>query len=221
MAKKVKSTSEFKLPNPLEYRLTNPNYTIYHRAALGGLAATIRAWGKKPPEGISAKVERDHLTLNWDARLSDREVLEAIIKFSFMLTTDGVIDLPGQRIDYDDLRLAIHNGLMSTFLDHPSAYEAANGFTTMTLRSVDDEFADTRISYKPLASFAHQEVIQRIKCLGSHGHLLPKAELPKWMVPGAFTGAHALEATTEDAFLLTFLVVSCAVFLLPPSSTRK
>ncbi len=221
MAKKMKSAIEFKLANPLEYRLTNPNYTIYHRAALGGLAATIRAWGKKPPEGIDAKVERDHVNLSWDENLSDYQALQRIIESSFMLTSDGVIDLPGQKVDYDDLRLAIHNGLMSTFLNHPSSYEAADGFTTMVLRNVDEEFADTRISYKPLVAFAHQEVLQRTKCLDSHDHFLSKAELPKWMVPGAFTGAHALETSTEDAFLLTYLIVSCAVFLLPPANTRK
>ena len=39
----------------LTYRLSNPNYTIYHRAALGGLAATIRAWGTNPPDGITVQ----------------------------------------------------------------------------------------------------------------------------------------------------------------------
>ena len=35
----------------LIYRLGNPDYTIYHRAALGGLAATIRAWGDPSQRG--------------------------------------------------------------------------------------------------------------------------------------------------------------------------
>jgi CRISPR-associated protein Cas8a1/Csx13 len=221
MAKKVESTSEFKLPNPLEYRLNNPNYTIYHRAALGGLAATVRAWGNEQPEGIKAEVQRGHVSLSWNQNLTDRDVLQRIIDASFMLTTDGMIDLPGQRVEYDDLRLAIHNGLMSTFLDHPSAYEAANGFTTVVLRSVDDEFADSRISYKPLVSYGHKEVTQRTMCFDGKGNLLSKAQLPKWIVPGAFTGAHVLEAATEETFLLTYLIISSAVFLLPPNSARK
>ena len=33
------------MENELIYSLSHPGYTIYHRAALGGLAATIRAWG--------------------------------------------------------------------------------------------------------------------------------------------------------------------------------
>ena len=47
----------------LIYRLSNPGYTLYHRAALGGLAATIRAWGANPPEGITAEVTRERVRL--------------------------------------------------------------------------------------------------------------------------------------------------------------
>ncbi len=64
MAKQIKS--EYKLPNPLVYRLSNPNYTIYHRAALGGLASTIKAWGDNQPQEITARVERDEVVLSWD-----------------------------------------------------------------------------------------------------------------------------------------------------------
>jgi len=59
----------------LIYRLSNPGYTIYHRAALGGLAATIRAWGAHPPEGITAEVTRDCIRLAWSDRKTDQEAL--------------------------------------------------------------------------------------------------------------------------------------------------
>jgi hypothetical protein len=63
----------------LIYRLSNPGYTIYHRAALGGLAATIRAWGTNPPDGITAEVTHDHVRLAWDGQITDQEALQYIL----------------------------------------------------------------------------------------------------------------------------------------------
>jgi hypothetical protein len=80
---------------PLTYRLSDPNYTIYHRAALGGLAATIKAWGKSPPEGILPKLERDFVSIEKKRNLTDREALKQILDASFKLTEDKLIDLPG------------------------------------------------------------------------------------------------------------------------------
>ena len=104
----------------LIYRLSNPGYTIYHRAALGGLAATIRAWGTNPPDGITAEVTRDRVRLAWSDQMTDQEALHRILEASFKLTADKLIDLPGQGIKagQDDLRLAIHNGIAGTFLQH-------------------------------------------------------------------------------------------------------
>ena len=47
----------------LTYQLTNPNYTIYHRAALGGLAATIRAWGNNKPAYFAHVIESKNVDL--------------------------------------------------------------------------------------------------------------------------------------------------------------
>ena len=63
----------------LTYRLSNPNYTIYHRAALGGLAATIRAWGTNPPDGITAAITRGHVRLAWSDQMTDQEALRRIL----------------------------------------------------------------------------------------------------------------------------------------------
>ena len=98
---------------PLTYRLSDPNYTIYHRAALGGLAATIKAWGKSPPDGILPKLEQDSVTIEKIGDLTDQEALKRILAASFKLTEDKLIDLPGQFIGEgaDDLRISIHEVL--------------------------------------------------------------------------------------------------------------
>ena len=99
----------------LEYKLNNPNFTIYHRAALGGFAATIQAWGANQPEGINAKVEQDRVQIDWNNELTDQEALRLILAASFKLTEDKLIDLPGQFIGLDtaELRLAIHEVCVS------------------------------------------------------------------------------------------------------------
>src|SRR5262245_11143833 len=102
----------------LMYRLSNPGYTIYHRAALGGFAATVRSWGTHPPDGITAEVSRDRVRLTWNDQIDDQEALRRLLAASFKLNPDKLIDLPGQGItaSQDDLRLAIHNGISGTFL---------------------------------------------------------------------------------------------------------
>src|SRR5262249_8281855 len=147
----------------LIYRLSDPGYTIYHRAALGGLAATVRAWGANKPEGIEADLQPDFVRLAWSDNLSDQEALRRILAASFKLTDDKMIELPGQaiRVDQADLRLAVHNGIMGTFLDHNSAYDA-EGVQRIELKSVDDEVG-SYFTYKALNGYAHQEAMTRLK----------------------------------------------------------
>src|SRR5262245_43887019 len=141
----------------LIYRLSNPGYTIYHRAALGGLAAMVRAWGANRPAGIEAELHRDHVWLSWSNELSDQEALRRILAASFKLTTDKLIDLPGQgiRADQADLRLAIHNGLCGTFLQHHRMRPGEKEPRRIKIRSDDDE-PGLWFTYKALNSFAHQ-----------------------------------------------------------------
>src|SRR5437016_3306586 len=159
MAKKVKAQSEYKLPNPLVYRLSNPNYTIYHRAALGGLAATIQAWADEQPEGIKASVERDQVRLSWDENLSDKEFLRRLISASFKLDEESkLIELPGHQIKtgIKDLRLAIHNGIAATFLQHNKMRPGEKTPRMMPLTDADGKELGV-FSYKAVNEYAHQK----------------------------------------------------------------
>ena len=223
MAKKVKSTFEFKLPNPLEYRLSNPNYTIYHRAALGGLAATIRAWGNDPPTGISGKVERDRVLLEWTSDVSDQEFLQRLIDASFKLNDAKMIDLPGQRIssDREDLQLAIHNGIASTFLQHPKMRPGEKEPRRFEVRTADQEVGSF-FTYKGIDRYAHQRA-QKTGCFEKrlNGTLPSVAAIQQWTVPGATGGASDLEAPTDEVILLMFLMVGSAIFLLRPRTFQE
>ncbi len=206
----AKVKDEYRLPNPLVYRLNNPNYTIYHRAALGGLASTITAWGNDQPEGITAKVERDEISFSWDGeKLSDQDFLRRLIEASFKLTDDKMIDLPGQRLDLarEDLRLAVHNGLRSVFLQHTQTYKA-EGFAKIEFKTDDNN--SLFFSYQKLKEYAHKNE-KRLEFL--QGNSLPEfSSMSQWMIPGVIAGAENIERPTDEIVLLMFLIVACPIF---------
>lgn len=221
----AKIKSDYKLPNPLGYRLSNPNYTIYHRAALGGLASTIQAWGNNQPEGITARVERDEVVLSWDGeRLTDQDFLRILIENSFKLDAETkLIDLPGQRIgaDREDLRLAIHNGITATFLQHPKMRLGEKGARKIELKTADQE-AGSFFSYKAIDSFAHQKAQKTGLLEEKLGGSLPAvAAIQQWTVPGVAGGADELFMPTEEVILLLFLMVGSVVFHLRPRTFKE
>ena len=215
----------------LKYRLTDPNYTIYHRAALGGLAATIRAWGNEQPEGITANIEKDFVDISWSNELSDREALQRILAASFKLTEEQMIHLPGQFIESDraELRLAVHNGICLTFLQHPKMRPGSKEPLKFELRSADDENGKI-LTYKAINSYAHQKaqgtgLLDEPKKSKHTQVEISKfsetATIPQSVVPGALTGKKALQARADEAILLLFLMVGCSVFLLRPRTYQE
>jgi CRISPR-associated protein Cas8a1/Csx13 len=212
---------------PLTYRLSNPNYTIYHRAALGGLASTIKAWGKSPPEGILPKLERDSVTIEKTGDLIDQEALKRILDASFKLTEDKLIDLPGQFIGEDaiDLRISIHEGLCLTFLQHNKMRPGEKEPRKYPLKSADSEESHL-VTYKAINSFAHQKaqgtgLLDEPKKSANLGVLPKIASIPQSMIPGAMTGRKSLQAPVEEVILLQFLMVGCATFLLRPRTYKE
>lgn len=166
MAKVIRTT----LSKPLVYRLFDPGYTIYHRATLGGLAATVRAWNRRPdiaPAGITADLQPDKVTLTWNDDITDEEALRRILESSFKLTQDKMkmIDLPGQGIrgDRDDLRLAVHNGIFHTFLQHTQLRGVETEPRRFELKTADDE-SGNMFTYK--ARLVCAPNCQRYKAVG-------------------------------------------------------
>jgi len=211
----------------LRYHLNDSNFTIYHRAALGGLASTLIAWDNNPPEGINKPtVESDFVEITWDESLTKQEALRRILEASFKLTDDKLIDLPGQFIGEDaaDLKLAIHEGLCLTFLQHNKMRPGEKTPRVFPLKNADAENADS-ITYKAINSYAHQkaqgtgllDVVRR----GEVGGFPIIATIPQSVIPGAMTGKKALQAKPEEAILLLYLIVGCAVFLLRPRTYKE
>jgi CRISPR-associated protein Cas8a1/Csx13 len=212
------------LVKPLVYRLFDPGFTIYHRAALGGLAATVRSWQRHPynaPAGINSDLRPDQVTLTWDDDISNEEALGQILAASFKLTKENLIDLPGQGIDadLDGLRLAVHQGILGTFLQSKDARKVVTENSSLSLKNPDDESTEM-LRYRGVATYFHQNAHRRFT-LGGNDKDGVTAEIMQWMVPGAVKGAEALNAPLGEAFLLLFLMVGCGIFILRPRRYNK
>lgn len=212
------------MDNPVTYRLSDRGYTLYHRAALGGLAATIRAWGDKPPDEIWADYNTEVVRLGWSDEINDVEAVRRILAASFTLTPDHMIELPGHGITAgaEDLRLAIHNALSMTFLQHnkmrpsPPTKKSPIPFN---LKNVDEDEASL-VTYKAIERFAHQSaqstgLFLTSKKAGQNEETLSEtASIQQWCVPGALGGAKEIVVRAKDVLLLSFLMVASPVFIL-------
>jgi CRISPR-associated protein Cas8a1/Csx13 len=209
---------------PLTYRLSNPDYTIYHRAALGGLAATIKAWGKSPPAGILTELKQDSVIIEKTEDLTDQEALKRILDASFKLTDDKLVDLPGQFIGEDkaDLKFAIHDALCYTFLQKgKDARWSTEKSRNYELKLADEEVSRI-LSYKPINGYAHQTAKgMKLFSFSSQDELSSIALIPQWIVPGSMKGRKELQLTSNEAILLLFLIVGSAAFLLRPRTHRE
>jgi len=202
------------------YDLRSPGYTLYHRAALGGLAATLLTLGKDAFEGIESEVGKTQVRLRWGDALTDREATARLLSASFRLSEEKLIDLPGQQIPADraaELRVAIHNGLCLTFLQHPKMRPGEKTPRRILVQTADGESAG--LTYKALDDFAHRRA-QGTGLL--KGEAWPRsATISQSMIPGAMSGRSELEASPADALLLLYLMVGSAVYLLRPRTYQE
>ena len=230
-----------RLKMPVAYRLSDPGFTIYHRAALGGLAATIRSWtgrrhGVPAPltfdedrsinggvlrddqgRSVRAAVDSSSVTLAWDEPTTDRGALGLILQASFRCTDNEMIYLPGQGFgpERKDVLIAAHNALAQTFLQHNKKRPGIGEGQVVIL---DDDGESHAFTYKNVVRYAHQ-VAQASGLLSDGkgweveaGDLPDQASLTQTTLPGATGGTADLATSPEHAFLLQFLMVACPVF---------
>jgi CRISPR-associated protein Cas8a1/Csx13, MYXAN subtype/CRISPR-associated protein Cas8a1/Csx13, MYXAN subtype, C-terminal region len=204
----------------LTYDLFNPTYTIYHRAALGGLACTIHAWMESgeyerlAEQGIYCEYDKSAVRLKWDDHLSDAKVVQRLLDMSFRVTDKKLIDLPGHGISGsgDSERVAIHNALLGTFLQHGKSRPGDKGIRVINVADADNEDVVIPLSYRPVNSYVHGTPLER-GILNRKDPLNKPAKIPQSVVPGAVAGTVPLEAPGHEVFLLLYLMAGCQLYL--------
>jgi hypothetical protein len=178
------------------------NGDLIRDAALGGLAATVRAWerdlipqGLTFENGVLQRGERSFAVkvgMDWVETGGD---LLLAIEGAFALSR-GLVWLPGTGIaaDHSLELLPVHQGLFATFLQHFQKKGLGPG--KVAVINVDEQ--SIPISYRECLWYAHQKPF--------------RGKLTQDVIPGLSEGAAPLPASEEEEFLLRFLCVACPVF---------
>jgi hypothetical protein len=191
--------------------LINARFTLtgnrIRDAAIGGLAATIRAWCRGlVPFGLSFESsgqvagkllsgEREIIVSVEERSITVHGSVSAAIAGSFCIA-DGLIWLPGTGVPDSDRAglLAIQNGILGTFLQH-NKKRGLGEKKTMVLE-IDDQ--SVAFVYREVTWYAHQKVFT--------------GKMSQDLVPGVTLGAVPISVGPKDEFLHRFLVVACPVF---------
>ncbi|CAM3466040.1 type I-MYXAN CRISPR-associated Cas8a1/Cmx1 [Brevibacillus invocatus] len=203
----------------LMYRLQDKGYTVYHRAALGGLAATIHAWQTNrsdiAPLDLKYEYDEQSVSIGWGEEVSDKEAIMRLLAASFRLTSNKLIDLPGLGLEdnQDGLRVAIHNGITGSFLQHNKMRPGEKENRTVNVAMEEDDVQ--MVSYKGLYSYAHQTA-QGTDLFTKKGGLSKIATIPQSLIPGSTAGSGDLQASWKEVYLLLYLIVGSPIYLLRP-----
>jgi hypothetical protein len=179
-------------------------------AALGRLAATVRAWER----GL---VPQNATYECGTIRQGDRTFSASINANAIEIDGDLALALEGAFCLYQALNwlpgagnsterpmdlLPVHQGLLATFLQHSKKEKL--GTEKATVFEVDDQAIP--ISYRECQSYAHQGPF--------------RGRVTQDLVPGITEGADALPVAREEEFLLRLLCVACPVFSIPCGDER-
>jgi CRISPR-associated protein Cas8a1/Csx13 len=203
----------------IELDLSDPGFTLLHRAGLAGLWMTLKQLEKEnvtPIGKLKWELNHRHVGLSWEGQ--DLEVLNWILQESFQLK-DGLISFRG--LDSKSMRLEsqviVHQGILGTFLQHTSTHKA-EGAQTKNFQ-VEEDKPPVIVTYKFLKSYVHQEFAKSL-CNQKGNFLQKPMTVAGWLNPGAvvrhvaFSSSTSFEETPEQAFVLLFAPIACYYFLL-------
>jgi CRISPR-associated protein Cas8a1/Csx13 len=176
-------------PEQITLKLSQPGFSPFLRAGLGGLAATLRAQalnqkGYKWPSPIQvgdgeAIVRANEIEFKFGPS-GALKFFETLLSQTFRVEPPGVIRIPGtaDAIASTVLHVAQQRAYKRTFLQHGSTTKYEGSETTFQYE-VDDK--TYRVAFKPCKSFAHQGAIDLIaKALEGK-----PTRMAGWVQPGA------------------------------------
>jgi CRISPR-associated protein Cas8a1/Csx13 len=202
--------------------LDDRRLTMLHSAGIAGLAMTLAYLDRlypqlsQRPAGLSWLSDEVKIELFWTG--DDAIALKWLLGESFKIDGDGLISLTGLAAQNMDIsvRLAIHQGITKSFLQHGLSRKSA-GTATATI-SIEEK--DVEIGYKKLASYAHQNFTKHL--CDRKGRLQTKPiGIKGWLYPGATVRHNIDEKSTifreppALALALLFAPLACQFFFLP------
>jgi CRISPR-associated protein Cas8a1/Csx13 len=204
----------------LTFHLSNPTFTLLHRAGLAGLYMTLKQLEKEkvtPAEGMQWDLNPRQVVLHWQGH--DQKALEWLLNEAFQLN-DGLIALRG--LDSQSMRVdaqvIVHQGILGTFLQHTSTHKA-DGIITRTFQFEGEDAAETPVSYKKLVSYIYQSFANSL-CDAQGNFLRKPISVAGWLNPGAvvrhvaFSADTSFEEAPENALVLLFAPIACYYYIL-------
>ena len=206
----------------LHFHLSDPGFTLLHRAGLAGLYITLKQLEQEipvaqRPGGLDWSLSPRAIILEWQGK--DIDVIRWLLQQSFQLTDDGLISLRGlkTKLTRKDSQVVIHQGILGTLLQHGKTRKAIEDRTEALL--LDEDKPPLIIKYKALASYAHQGFAKGL-CDKKGNWRKNALNIAGWLNPGAvvrhmaFTADTGFEESPERAFVLLFAPVACHYYIL-------
>jgi CRISPR-associated protein Cas8a1/Csx13 len=209
---KVSSTRELKLT------LWEQFNTPLHRVGLAGLYMSLKYLESYKGQVIDWDLTPESITLKWNC--SDKEALTWLLQNTYQLDethVEGLIKIPALGSLRIDSKIAIHNGIISTFLQHPSSVDSL-GIKPCEIPLDDGEKLEEK--YKAITRYNHQdlEALTKKGLYDKDDRFLSYIRIAQWLYPGAtekhvaLTGKTRLQETPQGFISLLFAPIACSYY---------
>ena len=169
-----------------------------HRAGLAGLYMSLKHLTSEKGKVIDWELASDAITLKWQC--SDREALSWLLTNTYQIDEHhkGAIKIPdlGDFSTNPGVLLAIHNGILNTFLLHCKSKDAEKKLETARIE-LDKFFGD--VKYQVVNKYNHQNLgtYEKEELYDKNDYFIPQIEIIKWVYPNASEKHFALNDKTK------------------------
>ncbi|GJD21335.1 hypothetical protein RIVM261_062910 [Rivularia sp. IAM M-261] len=198
--------------------LWRPFNTPLHRVGLAGLYMSLNYLQPWKGNVIDWDLTPESIILRW--KCTDREALTWLLNHTYQLhdSIQGLIKIPALGEISTDTAVTIHNGILSTFLQHPSSV-GGEGIKKCTLQF--DENQTMEVDYKAINRYNHQDLnpFAKTGLYDKQDYFLPYIRIAQWLIPGATEkhvavagGKTRLQESPEGFLSLLFAPIGCSYY---------
>ncbi len=205
----------------IELSLWQPFNTPLHRAGLAGLYMSLEHLKALKGEVIDWDLTPESITLRWNC--TDRQALNWLLNNTYELSSSndsiqGIIVIPSLGSINTDTKITIHNGILNTFLQHPSSVDS-EGIKKCVLQF--DENQTLEVNYKAISRYNHQDLkpLAKTGLYDKQDNFLPHIRIAQWLYPGATEkhvavvgGKTRLQETPFGLISLLFAPIACSYY---------